>query len=228
MGLAKRVAEGVTAKLDFDYACNRGHSFGEYHVHGIVNEVLSANVDPHVLKVCSGFPHLRLRREGNGRKPEVDFAVMHRETETIRVISEVKWAGSGHCTAANVLKDLIRLQLIADVDQDAECFMLIAGHREDLDELFRHDLFTPGTRRMLSREASTQRAEERRKAFPLVENPHHQASIDACLTTFRERIPSIPDRIVYCLKSTALSAPPSGRFHSYAWRIHPSGQPIEG
>ena len=33
---ALKIAEGVTAKLNFDFSCNRGHSFGEYYIHGVV------------------------------------------------------------------------------------------------------------------------------------------------------------------------------------------------
>ncbi len=109
MDLAKRMAEGITAKLDFDFACNRGYSFGEYHLYGIVNEILSANIDQSNSKIQSGYSPAVLARPGRGRNPEIDFAVLSRKNNSVEVAAEVKWAASSHCNVENVLNDLLRL-----------------------------------------------------------------------------------------------------------------------
>lgn len=224
MSLAKRVAEGVTAKLAFDYACHRGHSFGETHIHAIVNEVLTANIHPAESRVHAGFPHPRLGRPGKGRKPEIDFAVLERASGAVLVAAEVKWAGSGHCTPCNVLKDLIRLQIIADAHPSTDCIMVIAGHRNSAQRLFSDPLFLQGTHCMLVRscETVTPRAAVRRKAFSLRGNRDHQDAIDRHLAQIRTKVPAIPDRITSSFMSPAMSAPKEGRFHTFAWRIHPS------
>jgi hypothetical protein len=224
----KRVSEGVTAKLDFDYSCNRGNSFGEYHVHGVVNEVLSANIDPNKHKITSGFPHALLKRPGRGRQPEIDFAIHSRVSSALFLAAEVKWAGSAHCTVKNILKDLIRLQLIANAEHQAECFMLISGRKDNFDRLFNEKLLIQGTKRMLERTDNIsygKRSEPRIKTFSLQNNLDYQIEIDAIIADIGDSLPSIPDRIISAFQSPALSAPIEGRFQTHAWRILSSNSP---
>lgn len=104
--IGKRLADGVSAKLEFDYVCERGHSFGEYHLHGVMNEILSAIISPKDFIPHSGYAHEALTRSGQkttGRQREVDFFIRAHKSGSVDVCIEAKWAGSSYCTWDRIL-----------------------------------------------------------------------------------------------------------------------------
>lgn len=97
-----RIAEGTRGKLDFDYACGRGHPFGEYYIHGVVNEILCSGLDPTRHRVHSGYPHPAFQAHGaTGRRRQVDFAVETLGPALRFFYAEVNLAGSSHCNAGS-------------------------------------------------------------------------------------------------------------------------------
>lgn len=99
--MGRKLAEGITARLEFDFVCERGHSFGEYYLHGVMNEIISANIDPAASVPHASYAHPALARAGKpspGRKREVDFFVQPRVSGGPTACVEAKWAGSSHCT----------------------------------------------------------------------------------------------------------------------------------
>lgn len=120
--------------MDFDYSCNRGHAFSESYIHGVINEILCANIDPGKGQVISGYPHPAIQKGTlkAGRSREVDFYVKPRNSGvTTEACIEVKWAGSSHCNGASIIADLCRLTLVAQ-QGDAECYFVLAGRDEDI------------------------------------------------------------------------------------------------
>lgn len=128
--IGKRLADGVSAKLEFDYVCERGHSFGEYHLHGVMNEIISAIISPKDFIPRSGYAHDALAKEADqaiGRKREVDFYIQAHNPGTADVCIEAKWAGSSHCTWDRILLDLCRLTLVKQHSSDTECLFVLSG-----------------------------------------------------------------------------------------------------
>lgn len=195
--LAGRLSVGVTAKLQYDFACNRGHSFGEYHVHGVVNEILSANVDPDRLRVHSSYPHPAIQTEGAlGRKRELDFLIKDKGDDAIKLCIEAKWAGSGHCTAHNLLLDLCRLHLVKRASPDALCLFVLAGRQDRMNELFESPILADGTGCLVRPgEKVNGRKHEREKTFAMVGHPHHQKELNGFRAAYAKSIPAMPDEI---------------------------------
>ncbi|MFQ3896637.1 hypothetical protein [Sphingobium sp. R-7] len=217
-----RLAEGITAKLDFDYACNRGHSFGEYHVHGVVNEILCANIDPATRNVRTGFAHPAIQTEGNGgRKREIDFLLEGREPVDNEICIEVKWAGSSHCKPENVLLDLCRLQIIKAARPETECVFILSGPEMAHTDLFNARIFLAGTNCLLHRrsEALTQGTGPRVKSFLLASNPDHSDEIEVIMPKLVKRLPTIPRSVHTTLIHSTRSAPQCGRFQTLVWTI---------
>lgn len=137
--MGKRLRDGITARLEYDFACERGHSFGEYHLHGVMNELISAIIDPALFKLRGGHPHPALNSpdlpKRAGRPREVDFYVDHRDTNEARTCIEAKWAGSSHCTWDRILLDLYRLTLVKEYSPEAECLFVLAGSMQNVDKL---------------------------------------------------------------------------------------------
>lgn len=148
--LGRRLAEGITARLEFDYACARGHSFGEYYLHGVMNEIISANIDPGAFVPHAGYAHPAIAAEGSikpGRKREVDFYVKPRVDDGPTSCIEAKWAGSSHCTWERVLLDLCRLTLVKEQSPTTECLFVLSGWNRDVNTIVRKMPLIQGRRK---------------------------------------------------------------------------------
>ena len=51
--IGKKIADGLYGKMEFEFACNRGHAFGEYFMHGVINEILAANTGKPLETICA-------------------------------------------------------------------------------------------------------------------------------------------------------------------------------
>lgn len=130
--LARRLSDGLYGRIEFDFSCNRGHGFGEAHLHGVIMEILASNVDPRLRTIQPSFPVEAIQRpqgagEGKGgRKREVDFAVLTRaqvpNAPVMEHCIEAKWAGSSHANPDNVLIDLTRLALISQEHPESPAY----------------------------------------------------------------------------------------------------------
>lgn len=152
--VARRLSDGLYGRIEFDFACNRGHGFGEAHLHGAIMEILASNVDPKTTSIQPSYPVDVIQRPhgagigsrgGNaGRKREVDFAVLTRvespETPVLAHCIEAKWAGSSHAKPDNVLIDLTRLALISQEHPEATCLFLLAGGKSSVANLLERRL----------------------------------------------------------------------------------------
>jgi hypothetical protein len=133
--LGRRIASGVTAKLEFDYTCERGNSFSEYYLHGVINEIIAALTSPTAYRIHTGYAHLALRQNeeiSRGRPRELDFFVEPYQKEEGAACLEVKWAASSHCRWDNVLLDLFRLALVKRNQPTTECLFVMSGPTDDV------------------------------------------------------------------------------------------------
>ena len=143
--LARSLSSGIYGKLEFDFACNRGHAFSEVYLYGIIMEILASNfgaVD-HNVQPSYALPELQRPSGGPGRKREVDFAVVSRVTGALDVCLEAKWSASSHATAKNVFYDLLRLALVSEANPDTTCLFLLAGGKTSMGKLMMDPLFRP-------------------------------------------------------------------------------------
>lgn len=214
--LGRKLTDGLTARLEFDYACNRGHSFGEYYLHGTVNEIISANIDPAKMRVHAGFAHPAIAREtpGRGRHPELDFYIKNRDGTPSNVCAEVKWADSSHSKVTNVLRDLLRLALVSQSEPSAECLFIFAGGNTHVESL----LSTPPVaaasedqRRLLERPRATRAP--RKRAFQLVVGGKYVESI----SKEAEKFSSLPKTIYTTLVTPAAIG--TKRWQALVWRV---------
>jgi hypothetical protein len=188
--MGMRLRDGITARLEYDFACERGSSFGEYHLHGVINEIISAIIDPGLFKQYGGYAHPAINETPKrpGRPREVDFYVEHRDTKEARTCLEAKWAGSSHCTWEKILLDLYRLALVKEHSPTAECLFVLAGSRTNMDVMMK-------SMPVVWQGGNTQR---KMRALQKPENRGH-ASLRyynpvpwAVPTSFRRSLPRIP------------------------------------
>ena len=143
-----RLSRGLSGRLSFDHACNRRRAFSEAYFYGLMMELLASHISPAQSVVRVGYPIGAIQDPNRvgGRNREVDFAITsHGSDPDIQAAIEVKWAGSSHCTGANILKDLVRLSMVGASHPNARCFFVLAGRRKEVAALFEDGLLRPGS-----------------------------------------------------------------------------------
>ena len=147
--LSRRIIAGVQGKLDFDFACQKGHGFTEKYLHSIVHEIAVANSDHHreVVKNDVALDVIQTVKPGprRGAPRTVDVAIVPRDEQTealenakrpeVSVAIEVKWAKSSHCRPETIFEDLYRLQLVKQAHPEANCIFVLAGPVRDIEKL---------------------------------------------------------------------------------------------
>lgn len=213
---ARRLSDGLTARLEFDFACNRGHAFSEHYVHGVVNEIISATIDPRQHRLDAGYAHPALGRDpsGLGRKKEIDFHVGMRATGDPLLCVEVKWADSSHANPKQCLSDVLRLSAVKFADPSAECLFVLAGSNTGVaHRLSASPIAAPDERGRRLLEFPRENQTPRMRSYPLRVNgsplPHIAAQVN--------QMPSAPDSIRTFLVPPASFA--SKRFQALVWRV---------
>lgn len=210
------MADGILARLEYDFICNRGGLFGEAHMHGIINEIVRANSDPTRSALRSGFAHpaLRNNNEKRGRHREVDFYLEPLVDSGSGLCIEAKWAGSSHCKPENVLIDLCRLTVIASGSPSTDCIFVLAGSATQVDRLFAtRSLLSPSgpeSRRLLQ---VPSKKHHRPRTYPLSVDAKPLKAITPNVTV---SVPAVPTAI-----RTQLFSPTflSSKWQALAWRV---------
>lgn len=138
MELARKLAEGTGAWLQYQYACHNSGLFSERFLAEPIGRILAATTTQ---RVIAEYPHpvLAPLATGPGAKPSVDFVVQDPYPK-IRVAVESKWLGQTRPSVSSIMWDLIRLEMIAHAD-GADCFFILGGMKRSLDAFFLQDLF---------------------------------------------------------------------------------------
>jgi len=132
------LAQAVGAWLQYEFACGRSALFNERYLSvPIANALYSVYKD----EVRSEYLHpvLAPAKRGPGRRPEVDFALVHNYPH-VSCVLESKWVGANGLTAEDILWDLLRLELIA-YHTKAPAFFLLGGRRKHLERFFQSKAF---------------------------------------------------------------------------------------
>ncbi|SFP51190.1 hypothetical protein SAMN05216229_10359 [Geopseudomonas sagittaria] len=216
ISVQRRVAEAVSARLHYDYLCFKGRMMDEAYLVQSVADILGAFFDQQTFEIRKNYVHPYLDGGGKGRKPEIDYAVIHRQSNTIQMAIEAKWAGSSHCTPENILWDLMRLKILRDSNPSCIGAFLIAGHKNKMDKCFGAPFFAPGTQHPL------QHGNPRKKIFSLIANRDHQPFITAQTNIWIHKYPSlvIAPSLTTVLEDPTKSANEINRFTAKTWIVY--------
>ena len=132
------LSQATGAWLQYEFACGRSMLFNERYMSV---PIASALFSIYKQEVRSEYLHpiLGPAKTGPGRRPEVDFAVIHKYPHLSAVL-ESKWVGPNGLSCEEILWDLLRLELIAHAAK-VPAFFLLAGRRKHLQKLFNSKAF---------------------------------------------------------------------------------------
>jgi hypothetical protein len=197
--LSRKLSAGIYGRLEFDFACNRGHGFSEAYLYGVMMEILASNLDPSVAVIHPSHPAPEIQRlgGGSGRKREVDFVVVDRqEPNDLRLCIEAKWAASSHTTPDNILADVTRLALMSAANPDALCLFVLAGVRADVTRQLAKGVLAPHGDEDDPKRLLRYPELGGPSVYRLVSTRRRPSVLPA--TTYRKlakRVPTIPDRV---------------------------------
>lgn len=132
MNIGRRLAEGVAGWLMYEYHSFRAQLFSEKYLTTPIGNILAGVYNQNVVAEFN-HPVLQSHKKGPGRPPQIDFVI--REGENIKIAVESKWLNKTQIGVADIIWDMIRLELIAE-KYDAKCYFVLAGPKAKLQNLF--------------------------------------------------------------------------------------------
>lgn len=150
--LASRLSMGVYGRITYEFACQRGRAFKEAHLHSTLSEILSSQFDPRSHMTFTDDYVEAIQRRGHknerGSKRKVDIVTRkwdkrllnnERVDSQISVCVEAKWSGSTHASGESILMDLARLSVVKRNNSEIQCFFVLAGPKDPMDQLIGSD-----------------------------------------------------------------------------------------
>jgi len=215
MNHARILAQAAGAWLQYEFACHRSKLFSERYMSSPIASALHAIYKE---EVHSEFLHpvLAPAKTGPGRRPEVDFAVVHRYPD-LRCVLEAKWVGPTGLAAEEVLWDLLRLELIAHHSK-ANAFFLLGGRRKHLERFFHSKAFL-GARTKAGKYRRLLKLHGRRNARIRVDSPatDRRELFQRLLTPYQDV--SFSSRITASVAQRYPLDTPMFQYQVYVWQI---------
>lgn len=120
--IQRRLAEGTSSWLLFEFHCNRGNLFSEKQLVTPVGQILSG-WNSGTIKTEINHPVLKTDNK-KGRPLQLDFVIV--ENDTWSNVIETKWVTNTQISIASILWDLIRLELTA-MDKNCKGYFVLSG-----------------------------------------------------------------------------------------------------
>jgi hypothetical protein len=137
MNIKRKLSEGVSSWLMFEFHSNRGRLFGEKYLTTPIGHILSGIYENQVAAELI-HPILNSNKTWAGRPPQIDFGIS--ENNQIKIAVESKWIGKTSPGIGDIIWDLIRLELLNNSYQTT-CFFVLGGQKKRLQLLFDNERF---------------------------------------------------------------------------------------
>jgi hypothetical protein len=129
--LQRKLAEGVSSWLQFEFSCMRGTLFNEKYLSYPIGQILTGMKGGTVI---SEFNHPLLDKlKKSGRPAQIDFVLLDDDSNWECAI-ESKWVGKTDISLESILWDLIRLQKLVD-ELNVKCYFILAGRNKRMKQI---------------------------------------------------------------------------------------------
>jgi len=137
-----KIAEGLAAWLMFEQRCGRSNLFSESSLAHPLGQLLQYRFPGRVHAEVE-HPILAPKHIGVGQKPRIDFAVKD-ETGAFPfdLVVETKWVSGSPNLLRDILRDLVRLDLIRR-QHARDALFILAGEMKAIRKLFQAAAFQP-------------------------------------------------------------------------------------
>jgi len=137
MNIKRKLSEGVSSWLMFEFHSNRGRLFSEKYLTTPIGHILSGVYENQVSAELI-HPILNSNKTWAGRPPQIDFGIQ--QDNQIKIAVESKWIGKTSIGVGDIIWDLIRLELL-HYNYQTTCFFVLGGQKKKLQLLFENERF---------------------------------------------------------------------------------------
>jgi len=140
MNKNSKIAEGLAAWLTFEQRCGRANLFSESSLAHPLGQLLQYRYPGRVHSEVQ-HPVLAPSHLGSGQKPRVDFAVKDLTGEyEFDLVVETKWASRSPNLLRDILRDLVRLDLMQR-KHARDALFILAGEMKAIRKVFQAGAF---------------------------------------------------------------------------------------
>lgn len=134
----RNIVECVGYWLNYEHLCKRRELFSERYLSFPIGQFLIAR-HGHFVKMEYPHPFLNDSIGKKGKKASIDYVVVNKE-RGIELAIETKWISGSPTLVRDIVRDLIRLELVAR-NCDASAYFILAGEKKRADSLFKSIAF---------------------------------------------------------------------------------------
>lgn len=130
INIQRKISEGVSGWLLFEFHCFRGYIFNEKYLSYPVSQILNSLTE---FKTLTEINH-PLGNNSVGRPLQVDF-VLTDKSSNWKFAFETKWVGNTEISVGSMVWDLIRLQNLFSEHKEIECYFILSGFDKKINSL---------------------------------------------------------------------------------------------
>ncbi len=130
INIQRKISEGVSGWLLFEFHCFRGTIFNEKYLSYPVSQILNSLTE---FKTLTEINH-PLGNNSVGRPLQVDF-VLADKSSNWKFAFETKWVGNSEISIGSMVWDLVRLQNLFSKHKDIECYFILSGFDKKINSL---------------------------------------------------------------------------------------------
>jgi len=148
MNTYSKIADGLSAWLTFEQRCGRVNLFSESSLAHPLGQLLQYRYEGRVRAEVE-HPVLAPFKTGAGQKPRIDF-VVDGVGGMYDLVVETKWVSESPTLLRDVIRDIVRLDLLLGVHA-REALFVLAGEKRTIARLFSHRQFQPHPQHLSSK-----------------------------------------------------------------------------
>jgi hypothetical protein len=143
--IQRRISEGMSSWLLFEFNCERGYLFSEKYLTYPIGQVLNS-IEGFKTKAEQNHP---CSNGGKGRPLQVDF-ILTDKNKVWKYAFESKWVGTSIIDITSLVWDLIRLQNLFTNHPAIKCYFILAGFEKKIQILFPNLIFKSNSKQQNS------------------------------------------------------------------------------
>ena len=133
--LQKKISQGVSGWLLYEFNCNRGDLFNEKYLSFPIGNILNTLTE---FQTSTEENHPCSNSNSKGRPLQVDFVILDKyKTKEWKYAIETKWIGKTNISLHSVIWDLIRLQNLFKDFNNIKCYFVLSGFNKKIQHLTR-------------------------------------------------------------------------------------------
>jgi hypothetical protein len=126
----KNILQAISLWLNFEKICHKENLFNEKYLSYPIGQFLQSRFTK---GVHPQYPHPLLNPKRVGSKPKIDFVVKETRdgNESMKIAIETKWLSGSRTLLKDCIRDVLRLAVLAELDNNTACYFIVCGRYSD-------------------------------------------------------------------------------------------------